>query len=150
MAGSGFEHRSLSDYERLVAGVQRGLRAHPPPPLSDEMRTRLQAIIASTAGRDHELLIWRLRLYCGHLAERTAHGSHLTLHAAFMNRATCPTCGSESTIVAAKPLRYAAAPPKPATPARKAPMRPRRPTRAELEKRVAQLERENERLRAQR
>jgi hypothetical protein len=45
-------------------------------------------------------VIWRLRLYCGHVVERSARGSRLTLHAAFIDYATCPICGDEKTIVA--------------------------------------------------
>lgn len=172
MAGSGFERRALSayehrgdpdagvsltaadhrrqrDYEVLVEAVERSLKEHPAPPPSEEMRARLQAILASTVGREHELMRWRMRLYCGHLVERTAHGSHLTLHAAFMNHTTCPTCRSELTIVAAKPLGYTAESPAPAPPpVRKAQVRPKRPTRTELDQRIAELERENAQLRA--
>lgn len=41
-----------------------------------------------------ELMVWRLRLYCGHTIERTAHRTHLTVHAAFSGSVRCTECGA--------------------------------------------------------
>lgn len=66
-----------------------------------------------TPGRD--LMRWRLRLFCGHVAERTAHRSHLTARAAF-TLSRCEECGLDpATIVAAEPLGLVE-PPIPNTP----------------------------------
>jgi hypothetical protein len=52
-----------------------------------------------------DLTSWRLRLYCGHVVERPAHRTSLTVHAAFMGETKCPTCGLDpATIVAARAL----------------------------------------------
>ena len=69
-----------------------------------------------------ELMRWKLRLYCGHVIERTAHASHKTVHAAFCGSAKCPECGLDpAAIVAAKPIGLVSdlaslSPPKPALP----------------------------------
>jgi hypothetical protein len=117
--------------------------------MSQETMDQIASILRSVERREHELVIWRLRLYCGHVVKRSAHGSHLTLHAAFIDYATCPICGDEKTIVAGRASGFAAEPPPPPPPRRNPPAQhPKKPTRAELEQRIAELEHENARLRS--
>ncbi|GAA2268866.1 hypothetical protein GCM10010145_50760 [Streptomyces ruber] len=97
---------------------------------------------------EREIMRWRVRLYCGHIAEARRHreNGRPTLHGSSSMR--CPECGKDpSSIVAFEPIGLAGEPLSPAKPA--TPSRPKRLTRTELEQRVAALERENERLRSQ-
>ena len=41
----------------------------------------------------HDLMRWSLRLYCGHLIERTAHAEHRTVDRAFTGSVRCSECG---------------------------------------------------------
>jgi hypothetical protein len=87
-------------------------------------------------------MIWRLRLYCGHTVERTAHRSHLTVHAAFSGSVRCTKCGCDpATVIDARAIGLAAEPthPEPAPTIRK-------PTRAALQRRIEELEAEVARL----
>jgi hypothetical protein len=133
--------------QKLGVRVRRGLEGNPPPPMSPETMERIGSIFRSVERREHELIVWRLRLYCGHVVERSAHGSHLTLHSAFTGYATCPICGEEKTIVAGRAIGYAAEPPPLSRPPKPPLQRPKKATRAELEQRITELERENARLR---
>lgn len=117
----------------------------PPPPLSPAQIEHLRRILGRPK-QPHELMRWRLRLYCGHVVERQAHYTHKTLHAAFTGSLACPECGLyPATIIDGEATGLAGEPhdaPKPArTPV------PRKPTRAELQARVRELEAEVERLR---
>lgn len=90
----------------------------------------------------HELMVWRLRLYCGHTVERRAHRSHKTVHAAFTGSTKCSECGCDPAVVIDARAIGLAAPSSynpPAPPVRK-------PTRAALERRVEELEAEIARL----
>jgi hypothetical protein len=90
----------------------------------------------------HELMVWRLRLYCGHTVERSAHRSHLNVHTAFTGSARCTECGCDpATVIDARAIGLAAAPthPEPVPAVRK-------PTRAALERRIEELEAEVARL----
>jgi hypothetical protein len=84
----------------------------------------------------HELMIWRLRLYCGHTVERTAHRSHKTVHSAFCGSVRCSECGCDPAIVIDALSVGLAAEPAPPEPA----AAPRKPTRAALERRIEELE----------
>lgn len=92
---------------------------------------------------------WRLRLYCGHVVERTAHYTHKTFHNAFMSAGACPECGLDpTTIVDGEAIGLAAEPKAvlgPRAPSAKT-ERAGRPTKAELEARVRELEAEVQRL----
>jgi hypothetical protein len=115
----------------------------PPPPMSPAQRERIASLI-STPTAAHELAIWRLRLYCGHTAERTAHRSRRTVHSAFGGAVRCVECGCDpATVVDARAIGLAAQPPHPES----APVR-RKPTRAALERRIDELEAEVSRLRS--
>ena len=126
-------------------GVSGSLTKHcgkccPPPPLSPAQLDRLATLLRRPTP-DHELVVWQLRLYCGHTVERRAHASHKTAHAAFTGSTSCTECGcNPATIIDARALGRAAPPPgieirPPATAVHK-------PTRTALEKRIAELEAE--------
>ncbi|MCW2659269.1 MAG: hypothetical protein JWP83_421 [Mycobacterium sp.] len=137
-------HGSCGSHRHSVSG---SLTMHcgkccPMPPLSPAQIARLGPLLRPTPS--HELMVWQLRLYCGHTVERTAHSSHKTIHAAFCGAVRCAQCGLDpATIIDARAIGPAGKPPHQApTPAR------RKPTRAELKTRIQQLEAENERLRS--
>ncbi|MDW4910283.1 hypothetical protein RB628_34385 [Streptomyces sp. ADMS] len=97
---------------------------------------------------ERDIMRWRVRLYGGHIVETRRHRENgkPTLHGSSSMK--CPECGKDpSGIVAFEPIGLAGQPPSPPKPAASPP--PKKPTRAELERRVAALERENERLRSQ-
>lgn len=93
---------------------------------------------------------WRLRLYCGHVVERTAHYTHKTLHSALMSARACPECGLDpATIVDGEAVGLEAEPlsaPRVAAEPAKA-KRSGKPTKAELEARIRELEAEVQGLR---
>jgi len=127
-------------------GVSGSLTKHcgkccPMPPLSPSQLDRIGALMRPTP--PHELMVWRLRLYCGHVVERTAHRSHRTVHAAFSGSVRCAECGCDpATVIDARALGLAG---KPAE-LESIPVA-RKPTRAALERRVEELEAEVARLR---
>lgn len=97
---------------------------------------------------ERDIMRWRVRLYCGHIVETRRHRENgkPTLHGSSSMK--CPECGKDpSAIVAYEPIGLAGQPLSPLKPAASLPTK--RPTHAELEQRVAALERENERLRSQ-
>ncbi|GAB2833079.1 hypothetical protein GCM10027073_72080 [Streptomyces chlorus] len=97
--------------------------------------------------QDHEIMRWRVRLYCGHTIETEAHYTYTDPVSAGAYSKRCPECGEDrQTIVAFEPIGLRAEPPEPTEPTPPPP--PKKPTRAELERRVRALEEENERLRA--
>ncbi|GAA4127940.1 hypothetical protein [Actinomadura keratinilytica] len=123
----------------------------PPPPLSPRQIEKIGRLLG-TPKQPHELMRWRLRLYCGHVVEEQAHYTHKTLHSAFTGSTSCPECGLDpATIVDGEAVGLVEEPPGPAKPSPAAPPRrstkPRKPTRAELEARVRELEAEVARLR---
>lgn len=66
---------------------------------------------------DHMLMRWRLRLFCGHVVERTAHREYTTVERAFTVSPRCPECGLDpASIVAARPLGLVSEPPPPPDP----------------------------------
>lgn len=95
---------------------------------------------------DHEIMRWRVRLYCGHIIETEAHYTYTDPLSAGSYGRRCSECGEDrQTIVAFEPIGLRGEPPEPteSTP----PPPPKKPTRADLERRVKTLEKENERLR---
>jgi hypothetical protein len=111
------------------------------PPMSPAQWERIDAVLG-TPKPAHELMVWRLRLYCGHTVEHRAHRSHRTIHSAFTGAIKCTECGHDpSTVIDARAIGLAApSPHAPAVPA------VRKPTRAALERRIEQLEAEVARL----
>jgi hypothetical protein len=89
----------------------------------------------------HELMVWRFRLLCGHIHDATAHASHKTIHGARTGTSTtCPECGREFVIVAAKAIGLAGRPPKP-------PKAYREQERERVEREIARHDREAAKLR---
>lgn len=126
-------------------GVSGSLTRHcgkccPMPPMSPSRLDQVRALLTPTA--PHELMVWRLRLYCGRTVERTAHRSHKTVHSAFCGSIRCSECGCDpATVIDARAVGLAAEPLQPEpVPA------PRKPTRAALERRIKELETEVARL----
>ncbi|HAS10485.1 MAG TPA: hypothetical protein DCS55_08215 [Acidimicrobiaceae bacterium] len=72
-----------------------------PAPVAANAR-RVFETLAQRRPADHELVRWRLRLFCGCVVERSAHLSHKAAAAAF-TLSRCPSCGMDpSAIVAAR------------------------------------------------
>lgn len=116
----------------------------PAPPLSPDQIESIGRILGRPK-QPHELMRWRLRLYCGHVVEKKAHYTHKTLHAAFTGAVRCPECGLDpATIVDSEAIGLAG---ESSAPRRSPPASPpRKPTKADLEARVRELEAEVERL----
>ncbi|KPM56419.1 hypothetical protein ACG83_00145 [Frankia sp. R43] len=109
----------------------------------DAAGRKAMEMIASWRTPDHELMRWRIRLYCGHIVETRRHAetARPTMHGSSSMK--CPDCSRDpSTIVAYEPLGFADQRPVP-------PPAPKRPTRAQLERRLAELEAEVSELRQQ-
>ncbi|MFC5180774.1 hypothetical protein [Actinomadura harenae] len=144
------------DCHAMRHSIEGSLTTHcgkccPPPPLSPRQIEKIGRILGPPK-QSHELMRWRLRLYCGHMVEKQAHYTHKTLHSAFTVSTPCPECGLDpATIVDAEAIGLVEEPPGAAKPARDASprrtIRARKPTRAELGAKVRELEAEIERLR---
>ena len=150
------DHRRQKQSEESSRWVQRQVdqdiaQCRADPARAERRRQAFEEVaklMESFKKQDHEIMLWRVRLYCGHIIETKAHYSYTDPISAGAYTKSCPECGEErSTVVAYEPIGLLAEPPEP-EPAR--PLPPRRPTRAELERRVEALEKENERLRAER
>lgn len=114
------------------------------PPLSPERAQRIAAVLSRLLANptpDHMLMRWRLRLFCGHVIERTAHVEHTTAGSAFGGSVHgCPECDQDPVvIVAARPLGLKGRPPNTSRP-------PLLPTSG-LKDRLRRAEAEVERLR---
>jgi hypothetical protein len=91
-------------------------------------------IIKSNPAPDHRIMRWRVRLYCGHIAETRRHCEvdSPTRHGSSSMR--CPTCGMDpAQIVAYQPLGMVAEPPS-ANGTRPQPRRSRRSVESRLER----------------
>lgn len=111
------------------------------PPLSDETLRRL-ALVFSRKPPPSELVEWRLRLFCGHVANRTAHRTHSTAHSAFTGAVMCSECGLDPATIIAAEVTARSEP--------EAPPSPRTPRDADATRRaIASHERQIVRLRAQ-
>jgi hypothetical protein len=74
------------------------------PPLSDEQIETIAGLLSGPPSPKSQML-WRLRLYCGLVIERTAHASHTDVQRAFSGSISCTECRLDpSTIVDAKPV----------------------------------------------
>ncbi|GLZ16426.1 hypothetical protein Acsp04_66610 [Actinomadura sp. NBRC 104425] len=93
----------------------------PPPPLPPRQIGEIGRLLG-TPKQPHELMRWRLRLYCGHVVEKQAHYTHKTLHSAFTGSTSCPECGLDpATIVDGEAVGLVEEPPGPAKPSPAAP-----------------------------
>jgi hypothetical protein len=139
------DQRRQRQAEEIREAARRQVAGMPPP--SPAAVARVAALLKSfrdSPPQPWQLMRWRLRLFCGHLVECTAHYTHKTVHAAFSALRGCPQCGRDPiVIVAAEPLGLAGQPP-----GRRMRSQKERPTRAQLERRVAELEVELSRLQA--
>lgn len=103
-------------------------------------------LIQSFKQADHEIMRWRVRLYCGHIMEIEAHYTYADpLSAGSYGRRCSEREGDRQATVAFEPIGLRGAPPK-ATGSLPSPPPAKKPTRADLEQRVKSLEKENERL----
>jgi hypothetical protein len=96
------QERAQRQREEISRAAREMARNAPPP--SPDLIARLRVLLSRRTPPD-ELVVWRLRLFCGHLVSRDAHYTHTTVHAAFMGATACPECGLDpATIVAAEAL----------------------------------------------
>jgi hypothetical protein len=108
---------------------------------------RALEIIASCPPADHEIMRWRVRLYCGHMTETRRHHTvtEPMMHGSSSMR--CPECGMDPALIAAyAPIGLLAEPP---TTHHALPPQPKRLSRWQLEQRVAELEAEVRRLKTE-
>ena len=117
----------------------------PPPPLSPEVLNRIAPILRDILLRPRtELMRWRLRLFCGHVVEATAHYSHKRYPS---DSIECPDCGLDpATVVAAEAIGRVDEPPPTAPTPRQRRVNARR---AGLVEAIAKCEAELRRLRSQ-
>lgn len=149
------DHRRQQQSEAISPSILRQVeednaKCRADPAMAERRRQAFEEagkLLQSFKKPDHEIMRWRVRLYCGHITEtrRYYQYSSPTLHGPWSMG--CPECGKESSeIVAFEPIGLAGE--RPPVPEPVSPPPPKRPTRAELERRVALLEKENQRLRA--
>jgi hypothetical protein len=73
-----------------------------PPPFPEETLQALAVLMSQPKG---PLMRWKLRLYCGHVVESTAHESYRSASRASGGESRCTSCGLDpATILAARPL----------------------------------------------
>jgi len=89
----------------------------------------------------HTQMRWRLRLYCGHVCERTAHRENISAERAF-HGVQCPECGLDGIVIDAEPLGLAGEPPTYGAP-------PKPPNRQALRAKLRAAEAEVRRLRGE-
>lgn len=100
------DHRRQRQAVARIDYVQKTILNNAPPPLPASAVSTLRSIL-SHPSPPSEQVQWRLRLYCGHVVERTSHRSHKTVHDAFLADQACEACGlAPATIVAGKPLHH--------------------------------------------
>lgn len=87
------------------------LGADAPAPVAANLVRAARQIAGWPPTPDHMLMKWSVRLFCGHVVERTAHRDHKTVQRAF-TLSRCPECGLDpATIIAARPLGLISEPP---------------------------------------
>lgn len=128
----------IREHVQLMAAQWRA-EEEADPALREAQRANVEDVIKrflSTPVPASQLMRWRVRLYCGHIAETRRHCTidDPTLHGSSSMR--CPECRKDpSSIVAYEPIGFADQRPVPSA-------APPRPTRAQLERRVRDLEAE--------
>ncbi|OLT25903.1 hypothetical protein BJF82_12610 [Kytococcus sp. CUA-901] len=84
------------------------------PPLQPGQVSELSRLLGHRTP-PHELMRWRLRLYCGHVVEKTSHNTHKTLHSAFTGSTALPRVrAGPGAIVDGEAIGLAEEPPAPA------------------------------------
>lgn len=82
-----------------------------PKPIAANLARVVEQLRNRAPTPGHQLMRWQLRLFCGHVIERSAHREHTTVGRAFTLSA-CPECGLDpATIVAARPVGPVSEPP---------------------------------------
>jgi hypothetical protein len=118
------------------------LGATTPAPVAANVARAWELLLRQDPTPPYMLMRWRLRLYCGHDVERTAHSENRTAERAFSALMSCPECGLDpATIVAARALGVVESPP--------APPAPEKPSARTLRRKLAKAEAEVARLKAQ-
>ncbi|MFE3644253.1 hypothetical protein ACFXOM_25175 [Streptomyces sp. NPDC059169] len=149
------DHRRQKQSEESSVSIRRQVeednaKCRADPAMAERRRQAFENVaklMQSFKKADHEIMRWRVRLYCGHIIETEAHYTYTDPIDAGGSSKQCPECGgARQTIVAFEPIGLRGKPPEPTVPTPPPP--PKKPTRAELERRVKTLEKENERLRA--
>jgi hypothetical protein len=108
---------------------------------------RALEMIASSQPTDQEIMRWRVRLYCGHIAETRRHHTVMEPRMHGSSSMRCPECRMDPALIAAyEPIGLLAEPPTAHHPL---PRQPKRPSRTQLEQRVAELEAEVRRLKGE-
>lgn len=141
-----YPNRADGGWHRPETGPARDRPHGPSPEAIASVRSILEASARRNREHPEDLMQWRVRLYCGHVVERTAHHTSTRLHQAFTGLATtCPECSQEGVIVAAKATGRLD--PLPGNPKPKPPQ-PGQPTLgqrvADLQAEIASLRRELE------
>ncbi|PWW24913.1 hypothetical protein JD79_04105 [Geodermatophilus normandii] len=132
------DHQRQRTLEEIRAASKDKVAAA--PPISWEVANDVYGLLYATRDRDpSELVVWRCRLYCGHVAEWTAHRDHRE-----PSSHRCPECEQDMTIVAAKrlgPPREGWRPRPPRLPEKALPgrVRPQREVLAEVEQHNAKV-----------
>lgn len=135
------DHRRQEEAERVHEYVKRVVADA--PPMTPGQIDKVRRTLFSYRTPDHELMRWRLRLYCGHIIEATAH--HTSQQPG--GPRSCPECGLEpASVVAFESIGLVAEPPGPEQPS--PPPTPRSPRRSAEQRRIIELEEEVTRLRA--
>lgn len=94
------DHPACGSHRHSVSGslIMHCGKCCPAPPLSPEQCEDIERMLTPPTP-PQQLMKWRLRLYCGHVVEGTAHYTHKTLHAAFTGHGSCPMCGLDPAII---------------------------------------------------
>ncbi|MFB4193960.1 hypothetical protein [Streptomyces carpaticus] len=152
------DHHRQKESEESRKGARRqadedNARCRADPAMAERRRQAFEEVanlLQSFKKQDHEIVRWRVRLYCGHIIEAEAHYTYSDPVSAGAYSKRCPECVKDGlTIVAFEPIGLRAEPPGPKEAIPPPPPPPlKKPTRAELAARVTALKKENERLRA--
>jgi hypothetical protein len=90
--------RRQAEYERIQEYARR--IAAEAPPLTPEQLQKLRTLLGRAARTPaRELMVWRLRLYCGHETETRVHKTGQPPHGA-----VCPVCGRDAMALQAVAL----------------------------------------------
>ena len=96
--------RNQQQCRELHEQIEREFRENPPGPLPREAIAKLRQLF-SVPTPDHELMTWRLRLYCGHVIEATANIDNKRFGSPGIGGHRCSECGLENqTTVASNAL----------------------------------------------
>lgn len=144
------------DHDDIVEGVKRIGEEERRQRREEEKRTgvpwtpspaliKAAKMFWSYRADDHDLMRWRVRLFCGHIAEAIRHITYPRPTDAGTSAKHCPECGMrDRVIVAYEPIE-----PKAPRPNLAPPPPPKAPTRADLQRKIKELEAEVRKLKAE-